>query len=119
MPLPLPNYYAVLGVPTTAELEHIRSAYRRLVRLYHPDVNRQERDGSSIKRINEAYAVLSDPMRRASYDIQLLEERKRAIIIGLIVQQRERVLHRPKRMTWAEGAQGFVRELKRGIRGES
>ena len=113
----LPDYYAVLDVPQDADLEQIKSSYRRLARLFHPDVNRHLQD-SYMKIINEAYAVLSDPLRRAAYDIQLLEEKKRNSILELIIQQREQARHAQKRMTWAEGTKGFVRGFKRGIRGE-
>jgi DnaJ-class molecular chaperone with C-terminal Zn finger domain len=113
--MPLPDYYAVLGVPAGAEPEYIKHAYYRLARLYHPDVNLQMEDDTAIKRLNEAYTVLSDPVRRVNYDIQLLEERKRTIVATLLTQQRRR----PRRMTWSEGAQGFVREFRRGIRGQS
>ena len=39
----LPDYYAVLDVPQDADLEQIKSSYRRLARLFHPDVNRHLR----------------------------------------------------------------------------
>lgn len=113
----LPDYYAILDVTQDANLEQIKSSYRRLARLFHPDVNRQMQD-SYIKIINEAYSVLSDPLRRATYDIQLLEEKKREIILDLIIQQREQARNAQKRVTWGEGVKGFVRGFKRGIRGE-
>jgi len=111
----LPDYYAMLGVATDATLDQIKQSYRRLARLYHPDLNRQQSEDTRIKQLNEAYAVLSDISRRTAYDIQRLENLKREIIIGFILQQREQV-RRQKRMTWTEGAAGFVRELKKEIR---
>ncbi|GHO86869.1 DnaJ domain-containing protein [Dictyobacter formicarum] len=113
----LPDYYAILEVPSTARLEDIKQSYRRLARLYHPDINRNAED-RYIKLINEAYAVLSDPTRRMAYDIQRLETMKRDVLLNFILQQREQARHRKQqpRMTWKEGAIGFVRELKKGMR---
>ncbi len=110
----LPDYYGMLEVESTATFEEIKQAYRRLARLYHPDVNKQVGDDSRIKQINEAYAVLSDLARRVAYDVQRLENLKREVIINFIIKQREQA-RKEARMTWKEGATGFVRELKKGL----
>lgn len=111
----LPDYYAILEVSSTASLEDIKRAYRRLARLHHPDLNKDAED-RHIKRINEAYGVLGDPTRRMAYDIQRLEQMKRDVILNFILTQRERLRQTQPRMTWKEGAQGFVRELKKNMR---
>ena len=62
------DYYEVLGVPRNASEQEIKKAYRRLARQYHPDVNKEADSEARFKEINEAYQVLSDPEKRATYD---------------------------------------------------
>ncbi len=62
------DYYEILGVPRNASAEELKSAFRRLARQYHPDINKDADAEERFKEINEAYAVLSDPERRATYD---------------------------------------------------
>jgi hypothetical protein len=64
----LPDYYEILQVHPKAEPEVIEAAYRRLVRLYHPDVSRLPDAEERMREINVAYEVLSDPQRRHAYD---------------------------------------------------
>jgi curved DNA-binding protein CbpA len=66
----LENYYAILGVPADADQETIKRAYRQLARRYHPDLAGPE-GATQMKRINRAYAVLSDPQKRQQYDVAL------------------------------------------------
>jgi molecular chaperone DnaJ len=58
----------VLGVGRSATPEEIKKAYRGLAREYHPDVNNAPDAEARFKEINEAYEVLSDPEKRATYD---------------------------------------------------
>ena len=62
------NPYSVLGVSTNASDQEIKSAYRRLVKRFHPDRQSPEASHEQIAAINEAYDILSDPERRAQYD---------------------------------------------------
>ena len=60
------DYYKILGVDRKADDKTIKSAYRKLARKYHPDVNKGKDD--KFKEISEAYEVLSDPEKRRRYD---------------------------------------------------
>ena len=62
------DYYEVLGVSKTASDEEIKRAFRKLAKQYHPDVNKEPGAEEKFKEIGEAYAILSDPQKRASYD---------------------------------------------------
>ncbi len=62
------DYYEVLDVPRDASPDDLKSAFRRLARQYHPDVNKSPDAEEKFKEINEAYAVLSDADKRAAYD---------------------------------------------------
>lgn len=62
------DYYKTLSVGTKASQEEIQRAYRKLARKYHPDINRESSAEEKFKQINEAYEVLGDPEKRATYD---------------------------------------------------
>jgi len=63
------DYYATLGVARTATAEDLKSAFRNLARLHHPDVAKDKVTGEvKFKEINEAYEVLGDPEKRRRYD---------------------------------------------------
>lgn len=62
------DYYSVLGVARDATEEEVKKAYRKLAFQYHPDLNKDPSAAERFKAINQAYEVLSDPEKRASYD---------------------------------------------------
>ncbi len=69
MPLEFKDYYTTLGVPRTAGPDDIKKAFRKLARLYHPDVAKDKKGAEAkFKEINEANEVLSDPVKRKKYD---------------------------------------------------
>lgn len=119
------NYYKLLGVAASASAAEIKKAYRRLAREYHPDLNASTRD-EQIKRLNEAYEILSNARKRAAYDELLRQARERAeeILAERERQRRQQASpppqepepeHEPE-MTWMQGVFGFVRELRKGMR---
>ena len=63
------DYYETLGIPKTASAEDIKSAYRKLARKLHPDLNPNDKEANrKFQQINEANEVLSDPEKRKKYD---------------------------------------------------
>jgi tetratricopeptide (TPR) repeat protein len=66
------NYYQILGLTQAADAAQIRAAYKRLAMTYHPDHNPGSRVAEEkFKEINEAYHILSDPLKKYRYDAQL------------------------------------------------
>ncbi|HEX4720052.1 MAG TPA: DnaJ C-terminal domain-containing protein [Thermoleophilaceae bacterium] len=68
MPVAFRDYYEVLGVDRGASQDEIKSAYRKLARKYHPDVNKEPDAEDRFKEVSEAYEVLRDPEKRERYD---------------------------------------------------
>lgn len=111
------DYYAILEVSSSATTTEIKKSYRRLARLHHPDLNQDALD-THIKRLNEAYEVLRDPVKRAMYDTQRREEKMQRAEAQAAYQRRQEQVKREPEMTWVEGMIGFVKELKKGLKDE-
>src|SRR5580704_15071340 len=63
------DYYELLGVPKKASSKDIRTAFRKLARKYHPDLNPGDKSSEEkFKQLQEAYDVLSDAKKRQMYD---------------------------------------------------
>jgi curved DNA-binding protein len=63
------DYYATLGVARTATEKEVKSAFRKLARQFHPDVNPGNKEAEArFKEVTEAYEVLGDPEKRKKYD---------------------------------------------------
>jgi len=76
------DYYRLLGVKATASQAEIKSAYRKLARKYHPDVNQDSKSAAEqFALLSKAYTILNDPQERAYYDDQLNTQRTRGYSI--------------------------------------
>ncbi|MBI3635586.1 MAG: J domain-containing protein [Candidatus Rokubacteria bacterium] len=97
------DYYAVLGITTTAGPREIRQAFRRLARQYSPDVNFWDEQAESLfQEIAEAYRILSDPAARAMYD----RFGDRTMPMGLGAGRRGDDVHATVSLAFAEAARG-------------
>lgn len=70
------NYYEVLGLTANATLADIKTTYRKLASLYHPDKNSAEDAPAKFRLVQEAYETLSDVEKRNTYD----ENRRRSLL---------------------------------------
>ncbi|MDE1820757.1 MAG: DnaJ domain-containing protein [Euryarchaeota archaeon] len=89
------DLYRLLGVPSYASQERIRTAYRKMVRRYHPDVYHGDADvaHANFRELTEAYDLLTDPSRRREYDRRREEELAAAEVLD--AEQHRRWLHFP------------------------
>lgn len=76
----LPNYYEILKIDRSADLDTIKKAFRREIALYHPDKNKSETARTQFELIVEAFNVLSKQERRASYDKWLESSSHRQLV---------------------------------------
>jgi molecular chaperone DnaJ len=72
------NHYETLKVSPNASQAEIKQAYRRLVKLFHPDTNQQTADREQIIQINAAYEVLGDAQSRLNYDQKLRDKSQKS-----------------------------------------
>lgn len=64
------GYYAILGIPEDASFQEIRKSYWKLAKKYHPDRNKSSHAEETIKKINEAFEILSVKRKRKQYDLE-------------------------------------------------
>jgi tetratricopeptide (TPR) repeat protein len=66
------DFYEVLGISRTAQVSEIKTAFKRLAKLYHPDRNPGNKQAEEMfKNINEAYHILINPVKKSQYDLRL------------------------------------------------
>jgi hypothetical protein len=75
------DYYKILGVKTSASQTEIKSAYRKLARKSHPDLNPDSEAGRKFALLSKAYHILIDPQERAFYDEKLQAQKNRSYSI--------------------------------------
>ncbi|XP_042519564.1 chaperone protein dnaJ 11, chloroplastic [Macadamia integrifolia] len=75
-PPPAGNLYEVLRVKENASQVEIKTAYRSLAKLYHPDAATSDSDSRDFIEIHKAYSTLSDPTARARYDLCIAARRR-------------------------------------------
>jgi hypothetical protein len=73
----IPDPYTTLGVPRGAASSQLRAAYRRLAKRYHPDLHADGRATEQMRRVNQAWEILSSPSRRAEYDASVTAQAAR------------------------------------------
>jgi DnaJ-class molecular chaperone len=64
------GYYAILGASQDANFQEIKKSYRKLAKKYHPDRNKSSHAEETVKKINEAFEILSDKRKRKQYDLE-------------------------------------------------
>lgn len=107
------DYYQELGVEKSATQQEIKEAYRNMALRYHPDRNADSQvSADRMKGLNEAYAVLSDPVKRKEYD--LLREQ-----VGASAQERFRQTYSDQEIFRGSDVQQIFEEVARsfGLRG--
>ncbi len=108
------NFYQILGVGPSASAREIKSAYRKLVKQYHPDLfpaaAAKAEATEKLRQVNEAYAVLGNPKRRRDYDQRLFQTPKERVRAPAAAERRE--TQRPRRYGSVRSKTEKIKTLK-------
>lgn len=110
------DHYQVLGLTPAASASEIKDAYRRMVRMHHPDANPENRAASEalMKQVLAAYATLGDENKRAHYENQ----QKMRVFEAAQKESESRVFHHPPREGAALTPQSLMGKVRDAL-GES
>src|SRR6266545_8116003 len=101
VPLAMTDYYQVLGIKQSASAPEIKSAYRKLARKRHPDVNRgSEKAAREFALLSLAYHTLIDPQERAFHDQQLTKQKNGTSILDSDNPHAQRVRNIAAQARW-------------------
>lgn len=103
------NYYEILGVRDQATHGEIKRAYRKLVKIYHPDINTAPEAMIRIVEITTAYDVLSDPFSKANYDLAYFEGVSAGYTQSQTISEEELARRAYKRQRAAEEQESIAR----------
>jgi hypothetical protein len=99
------DYYSILRVSRRADVQTIKRSYRLLVQKYHPDINPDPQAAEFIKEINEAYDVLSDPVKKGEYDFRFANPNQQPQVSQQTQQHRDPRYRRAYRSVKKENQQ--------------
>ena len=107
------DHYEVLQISKNADADTVQRVFRLLARRYHPD-NSHSGNEARFRQIHEAYLVLSDPEKRAAYDVrhETLRQEYTAMIQALRAQNERHDSFLRDRQSMAEAIEAVVRRLR-------
>ncbi len=111
------DYYQLLGIRHDASSTEIRTAYKKLAMLYHPDRNPDNKEAEELfKLINEAYHVLADPLKRSNYNARFSFHPQSYHSSAHDTSEYWRQYHRQRYEQWRQAQQGTYRFDRRYFR---
>ena len=110
------DHYTVLQVQPGATPDEVHRAYRTLAMKYHPDRNTAPEAAAAMARINEAYAVLSDPIRRRKYDRQQRISCSNDLALPIVAAARDAILKQRWTVLHDEGSNLLLEKQSRRVR---
>jgi curved DNA-binding protein CbpA len=110
------DYYAILQLQAGATPEDVHRAYRALAMRYHPDRNSAPGAAAMMAQINEAYAVLSEPSRRRTYDKGQRLNCRNDLALPIVAAARDAILRQRWTVLHDEGSSLLLEQSTRRVR---